>query len=114
MTNQHRGEISACFGGVEYTLCLTLGALAELETAFGSKTLAGIAGRFEAGNLSAQDIVVILGCGLRGAGHRLTNDQVAQLKVDGGLPAYVQIAAQLLRATFGGSDPENPRLPQKA
>ena len=30
MVNPHRGEIEAVLGGVPYTLCLTLGALAEL------------------------------------------------------------------------------------
>ena len=33
MANAHRGEIEATLGGKPYTLCLTLGALAELEHA---------------------------------------------------------------------------------
>ena len=35
MSNAHRGEIEAEFDGKCYCLCLTLGALAELEHAFG-------------------------------------------------------------------------------
>ena len=35
MANPRRGEIDAHFDGKPYTLCLTLGALAELEHAFG-------------------------------------------------------------------------------
>lgn len=31
MANRHRGEIEAELGGKKRTLCLTLGALAELE-----------------------------------------------------------------------------------
>jgi hypothetical protein len=35
MPNRHRGEIEAELGGERMTLVLTLGALAELESAFG-------------------------------------------------------------------------------
>ena len=68
MANRHRGEISATLDGRERTLCLTLGALAELEAAFGADDLVALASRFESGRLSARDIVRIIGCGLRGAG----------------------------------------------
>ena len=36
MANRHRGEIEAEIGGVRRRLVLTLGALAELEDAFGA------------------------------------------------------------------------------
>ncbi|MGL4261713.1 MAG: GTA-gp10 family protein, partial [Afipia sp.] len=39
MVNIHRGEISADLGGRRRTLVLTLGALAELESAFGANDL---------------------------------------------------------------------------
>ena len=41
MPNVHRGEISALIGGEERTLCLTLGALAELEARLGPATSTG-------------------------------------------------------------------------
>ena len=66
MANRHRGEISAVLDGRERTLCLTLGALAELEAAFGADDLVALASRFESGRLSARDIARIIGCGLRG------------------------------------------------
>ena len=56
MANRHRGEISATLDGRERTLCLTLGALAELEAAFGADDLVALASRFESGRLSARDI----------------------------------------------------------
>ena len=34
MPNCHRGEIAARLDGRDYTLCLTLGALAEMEAAY--------------------------------------------------------------------------------
>jgi hypothetical protein len=39
MANRHRGEIEAVLDGRPRTLCLTLGALAELEAAFGAQDL---------------------------------------------------------------------------
>lgn len=41
MTNRRRGEVAVELGGKRYTLCLTLGALAELEEAFGAGDLSG-------------------------------------------------------------------------
>ncbi|MFY9734679.1 MAG: GTA-gp10 family protein, partial [Rhodoplanes sp.] len=39
MPNRHRGEIEAEIGGTPRRLVLTLGALAELEAAFGADDL---------------------------------------------------------------------------
>jgi hypothetical protein len=55
--NRHRGEIAANFDGETRLLCLTLGALAELESAFGVDNLLELAERFENGRLSAGDII---------------------------------------------------------
>ena len=55
MANRHRGEIEAELGGERRTLCLTLGALAELESAFGAEDLAALAERFGSGRMSARD-----------------------------------------------------------
>ncbi len=51
MVNRHRGEIAAELGGETYTLCLTLGALAEIEHAYGGEDLIAIAERFESCSL---------------------------------------------------------------
>jgi hypothetical protein len=40
--NRHRGEIEARFDGKPYRLCLTLGALAELEDAFAADDLGAL------------------------------------------------------------------------
>lgn len=119
MANAKRGEIEAELDGRTYRLCLTLGALAELESGMGAADLVALAERFEARRLSARDILRVIGCGLRGAGHALSDDDVANMKVSGGLAAYVQIAANLLAATFGDDAPErtgraNPPTPQDA
>jgi hypothetical protein len=101
MPNIHRGEISALIGGEEKTLCLTLGALAELEARLQAGDLMGLAERFAGGRISARDLTAILGAGLRGAGHPVTDDDLARVSIEGGLKGAAEIAARLLRATFG-------------
>jgi hypothetical protein len=101
MVNSHRGEIEAVLGGVPYTLCLTLGALAELEQVFGESDMLGLAERFQTGRISAGDALKIICAGLRGAGHEVSEDEVAKLPVPGGASGFVDIVARLLNATFG-------------
>lgn len=101
MANRHRGEIDAQFDGRKFTLCLTLGALAELETAFGDADMLALAQRFEGGRLRATDVIRIIGAGLRGGGHDLDDATVALLTTDGGAAGFVRVVAELLRATFG-------------
>ncbi|MFO1104370.1 MAG: gene transfer agent family protein [Methylocystis sp.] len=118
MANTKRGEIDATFDGRTFRLCLTLGALAELESGFGASDLIALAGRFEERRLAARDILRIIGCGLRGAGHDISDEEVARMKVSDGLAGYVRIAADLLAATFGDGPengaPANPPTPQDA
>ncbi len=101
MPNLHRGEIAALIGGEEVTLCLTLGALAELEARLGAGDLTGLAERFAAGRISARDLTAIIGAGLRGGGNAMTDDDLARMAIEGGLKGAPEIAARLLRATFG-------------
>jgi Phage tail tube protein, GTA-gp10 len=110
MANRHRGEIDAELGGVSYVLCLTLGALAELESAYGDQDLIAIAERFESGRIAASDAIRIIGAGLRGGGAKMTNDEVAALQAEGGAAGYLNIVARLLTATFVNPDhnPGNP------
>lgn len=103
MANSHRGEIEALLGGRMRTLVLTLGALAELESAFGADDLMALAERFGTGRLSARDLVRIIAAGLRGAGESVSDDEVAALRVEGGVTGYVRIAADLIAATFDGA-----------
>jgi hypothetical protein len=103
MANFHRGEIEASLGDRQRTLVLTLGALAELESAFGADDLMALAERFGTGRLSARDLVRIIAAGLRGAGETISDDEVAALRVEGGVTGYVRIAADLIAATFDGA-----------
>lgn len=64
--NGARGEVVATLAGRERRLCLTLGALAELETAFGTEGWEALAARLRA--VSARDLAVVLAALLRGGG----------------------------------------------
>src|SRR4051812_34326781 len=108
MPNKYRGEIAACLGGRTRTLVLTLGALAELESAFGADDLVALAERFGSGRLSARDLVRIIGAGLRGAGEIVGDDEVAAMSVNGGATGFVRIAAELIAATFDDTPAQGP------
>src|SRR5438132_1142448 len=113
MPNQHRGEIEAEIGGARRRLVLTLGALAELEAAFGADDLVALAERFGTGRLRANDLVRIIAAGLRGAGATFTDEEVARMAVADGAAGYVRIAADLINVTFGGeAGAPDPRVPQ--
>jgi hypothetical protein len=104
MANGVRGEIAAELDGQRWTLCLTLGALAELETAFEADDLAGLAERLAAGRLSARDAIALIGAGLRGGGADVCDAEVAAMASAGGVPAYAAIVARLIGAAFGAGD----------
>ncbi len=101
MANVHRGEIEAVIGGQSLVLCLTLGALAELENSLGARDLVSLGERFSSGRVSATHLIAILGAGLRGAGNDISNEELARLPIEGGLPGAAAIAGRLLQATFG-------------
>ena len=66
--NGERGEARAELAGAERKLCLTLGALAEIETALGIEGLEALADRMR--RLSAKDLMAVLTALLRGGGER--------------------------------------------
>ncbi len=101
--NRRRGEIAASLGGKPYRLCLTLGALAELEDAFAAEDISALVQRFSTGRLSARDITRVIGAGLHGGGNEVSDGQVEAMTCDGGAAGFATIAAELLSATFGGA-----------
>jgi hypothetical protein len=101
MAITQRGEIDAVIGGENVTLCLTLGALAELEQRLQAGDLVGLAERFSGGRVSARDLTAIIGAGLRGGGSGLSDDDLARLSIEGGIKGAAEIAKRLLKAAFG-------------
>jgi hypothetical protein len=78
--NGVRGEVAVTLAGVERRLCLTLGALAEIETGLGVDGPGALAERMRA--LSARDLMVVLAALLRGGGEQALAGELAQAAVD--------------------------------
>lgn len=104
MVNRQRGEVAATLDGRTWTLCLTLGALAELEAALDASDLMALARRFAAGELAAGDAIKVIGAGLRGAGNDVDDAAVARMRAEDGAAGFVAIVAELLTVTFGGGE----------
>jgi hypothetical protein len=115
MANRRRGEVALQLGDTRYALCLTLGALAELEDAFGVQDLMGLAERFGTGRLSSRDLLTLLAIALRGGGHAMSDAEVANLPLHEGIEPVAAALADLLVMTFGGGDASpNPPSSQEA
>lgn len=110
MANRRRGETAATIAGRRYTLCLTLGGLAELEDQFGAGGLATLGDRFGARGFSASDLVTLLRIGLAGGGCPVPEAEIRAWPA-AHLPDTVAAVAALLRAAFGDDDPD-PSVPQ--
>ncbi len=78
--NGVRGEVVVRLAGGERRLCLTLGALAEMETTLDCDGLAALAERMRA--LSARDLTAVLAALLRGGGEGVLADQLGEAPVD--------------------------------
>ncbi|WP_339931397.1 GTA-gp10 family protein [uncultured Brevundimonas sp.] len=78
--NGARGEVVATLAGVERRLCLTLGALAEIETGLGVSGIAALGERMRV--LSARDLLVVLAALLRGGGEGNLADDLPRAAVD--------------------------------
>ena len=78
--NGVRGEVSARLGGKDRRLCLTLGALAEIETGLGIEGLDRLAERMR--GLSACDLIVVLAALLRGGGEVALADGIKEAAID--------------------------------
>ena len=102
MVNPHRGEVSLEIDGEVRVLRLSLGALAELETALEAGSLLDLVERFETGRFRAQDLIALLAAGLKGAGAVVPD--LAAAEIAGGAAGAAKAAAQLLALSFGGTN----------
>lgn len=80
IANGARGEATAVLAGAERRLCLTLGALAEIETALGTTGFAALAERMR--TLSAGDLIAVLAALLRGGGETALATDLARAAID--------------------------------
>ena len=73
--NAARGETAVVVDGAPRRLCLTLGALAEIEAAFGCARISDLQVRLRAA--SAADLIIVLAALLRGGGEAEMAKRVA-------------------------------------
>jgi hypothetical protein len=100
MANPYAGEVVVHLDGVPQVAKLTLGALAELESALGADSLAALAERFEAGRFSSRDVLALIVAGLRGGGWQGTAADLRTVEIGGGPVGAARVAAELLARAF--------------
>lgn len=108
MVNRHRGEMSIQMNGTPQKLCLTLGALADLEDRYGGKNILALVDTFAAKGLSANDVTNVLRAGLQGGGAELQDEALMAAQFDGGFAGAARAAAMLLKISFGLDDTQAP------
>ena len=92
IVNEKRGELAIEIDGIHRKLCLTLGALAELETAFAAQNLNDLGQKM--GNLGAQEILIVLLILLKGGGEVFTIETLKNSNIN------PKIAAQKIAECF--------------
>lgn len=96
--NAARGEAVLTVDGRGRRVCLTLGALAEIEGALGCRSMAELEVRMRA--LSAADLVIVIAALLRGGGEGETAAQIGELDVAPG--AAARAVAEAFRLGLSG------------
>ena len=106
--NPYHGEVSLVMNRQTYKLRLTLGALAELETALKADSLIALVERFEKTTFSSRDIIALLIAGLRGGGWEGDTEELQNAEIAGGPQHAAKVAALLLHRAFGVQDSDTP------
>ncbi|MFN3609663.1 MAG: GTA-gp10 family protein [Hyphomonas sp.] len=96
--NAARGETTLTVGGRTRRVCLTLGALAEIESALACRTMAELEARMRA--LSAADLVIVIAALLRGGGEAAEAEQIGAADVSPG--AAARAVAEAFRVGLSG------------
>lgn len=100
MANPWAGEVEVALNGVVHVGRLTLGALAELEAQMQEATMLDIVRRFEAGALSARDVLAVIVAGLRGGGWGGKASDLTTVDVCGGPVGAAKVAGLLIARAF--------------
>ena len=80
MPNKVRGESGFLAGTERYVMKLTLGALAEIENGLGVSSLSEISNKLK--SLGTMDLATVASALMRGAGHKISPDEVLKLETD--------------------------------
>lgn len=96
--NAARGEVLLDIDGAPRRLCVTLGALAELEAAFEAGSFAELGERL--GQLTANDLIIVIAALCAGGGAPMSAAEIASAQVDP--RAAAQAVAEAFCAAFDG------------
>ncbi len=100
MVNPFAGEVALTLDGQRHIAKLTLGALAELETALETGSLVELEERFENHRFSTRDVLALVVAGLRGGGWQGTAVDLLRVEIAGGAMEAAKVAAMLLARAF--------------
>lgn len=100
MVNPWAGEVAIWLNDERHVCKLTLGALAELETALETGTLIELVERFEAGRFSTRDVLALIVAGLRGGGWQGLAADLRTVEIGGGPVEAARAAAEMLARAF--------------
>ena len=89
--NSARGEVLLAINGAERRLCVTLGALAELEAAFDVVSLAELGERLA--RLTASDLLTVLSALCAGGGEAMSPSELSAAQIDAKAAAVAVAAA---------------------
>ena len=104
--NPHRGDVALVINGQACTLRLTLGALAMLETRLEAGSLMALAERFDSGRVGSAELIALLSAGLSGAGHQMSETDLANAEIEGGAVAAMRAGVELLARAFQPFQPD--------
>ena len=94
--NTARGEVLLRVDDQDVRLCVTLGALAELEAAFDVVSLAELGERLA--QLTAADLITVLATLARGGGVEMSVGELSAARIDA--KAAAQAVAEAFRLAF--------------
>ncbi len=100
LRNHARGEVVLEIDGAQRRLCVTLGALAELEAAFDVHALTELGDRLK--HMTASDLIIVLSALTAGAGAGMSTAELACARID---PVA---AARAVGAAFGAAFGDEP------
>ena len=104
MVNPWAGEVAVWLDGQRHMAKLTLGALAELESALEVGSLIDLVERFEGGKFSTRDVLALIVAGLRGGGWQGTATDLRTVEIGGGPVEAARAAAELLARAFAAPE----------
>ncbi len=97
LSNKARGEVVLCVDGAPVRLCVTLGALAELEAAFDVNSFVDLGVRLS--SLTAADLLTVLAALTAGGGAPMSVEALAAAPIEP--RAAADAVAEAFQLAFG-------------